>query len=221
MSSFVTITIDGGAASGKSTAARTLADKWNLLHVDTGSHYRLLSYGILEQKVDIHNAQSIAAFIDQLHLDTEIIGNNSYISWKGATPNNTDIRNQAINQIVSPVAAIAEIRKVLKHYQRSQVQIARDHKFAGLIMEGRDIGSIILPDADHRFFFHASPEARQRRREAEGITDSIALRDKIDSERKVAPLVCPEGAIKVDTGDISREEVISAVEQHIGPWKQS
>lgn len=220
MSDFVSIALDGGAASGKSTAARTLSAKRNLLHVDTGSHYRLLSYGILQENISLYDARALQQFLDDLHLGVQVNGTTALITWHEATPENTNLRSAAVNNIVSPVAAIPEVRDVLKSYQRSLVQVAQEKGFAGIIMEGRDIGSVILPDADFRFFFFASAEARQKRREAEGITDSIMLRDRIDSERKTAPLTCPDGAIRLDTGALSREQVIEAVESHIPSWKK-
>src|SRR5690606_11407259 len=93
-------------------------------------------------------------------------------------------------------------------YQRGQAGVARQRGFRGLIMEGRDIGSVIFPDADFRFFLHADPEERARRRAREGQTDSIAERDRLDTSRKTAPLTCPPGAIDVDSTFLNLEEVV-------------
>jgi len=100
-------------------------------------------------------------------------------------------------------------------YQRAQVSVARKEGYAGLIMEGRDIGSVIFPDADFRFFLYADEATRAARRAKEGQTDSIAERDKRDSQRKTAPLTCPEGATRVDTGPLTLEGVVEHITQII------
>jgi cytidylate kinase len=119
-----------------------------------------------------------------------------------------EIRSGEVNENVSHFAAIPELRTALLAYQRGQADVARAHRFRGLVMEGRDIGSVIFPDADFRFFLHAHPEERARRRASEGQQDSIALRDKIDSSRKTAPLACPPGAISIDTTFLTLPEVV-------------
>lgn len=215
MSKFIRIAIDGGAASGKSTAANNLADKYHFLHVDTGSHYRLVTVYLLRQKIDISKEEDVAHALSQRQPDTLVKDDNAYLSLAGIDALTTDIRNAEVNQHVSAVAALPAVRDFLFHYQRSLVDFAQSRKFTGIVMEGRDIGSVILPDAELRFFFHASAEARQARRANEGISDSIATRDRIDSQRKVAPLVCPPGAISVDTGPLTPQEVLDLVCQHI------
>ena len=115
-----------------------------------------------------------------------------------------------MNAVVSNFAAIAEVREFLKNYQRSMREFAAENGFAGLIMEGRDIGSVIFPDANARIFLDADEETRAARRAAEGITDSIKKRDALDRNRKVAPLVCPEGAVRIDTSHLTKDEVVAA-----------
>src|SRR5690606_18041982 len=109
---------------------------------------------------------------------------------------------------VSHFAALPAIRQALLAYQRGQADVARSHGFTGLVMEGRDIGSVIFPDADFRFFLHADPEERARRRAREGQQDSIAERDRLDSSRKTAPLACPPGAIDIDSTHLTLPEVV-------------
>ncbi|MBQ2732038.1 MAG: (d)CMP kinase, partial [Opitutales bacterium] len=133
------------------------------------------------------------------------------MSIGGTVPADAEIRNDAVNAVVSQFAAIPEVRKFLFDYQRLQKEVARERGFDGLIMDGRDIGSVIFPDADLRIFLTADPEARARRRAAEGIADSIAERDKLDSSRKAAPLACPEGAIKIDSTDLTLEQVVGKI----------
>jgi cytidylate kinase len=107
------------------------------------------------------------------------------------------------------------VRQALFDYQRSQADVARDEGFAGLIMEGRDIGSVIFPDAEHRFFLEADEATRAARRAKEGQTDSIAERDKMDKARKNAPLICPQGATRINTGPRTLEEVIQHIIERI------
>jgi cytidylate kinase len=126
----------------------------------------------------------------------------------GGQPAGDEIRSQQVNGNVSHYAAIPEVRHKLLGYQRDQVDVARAHGFRGLVMEGRDIGSVIFPAADFRFFLHADPAERAKRRAKEGGQDSIAERDRLDSSRKAAPLVVPIGAIDIDSTFISLEQVV-------------
>jgi len=103
------------------------------------------------------------------------------------------------------------VRTALLAYQRSQADVARAHGFRGLVMEGRDIGSVIFPDADFRFFLHADPAERARRRAQEGQQDSIAERDRLDTSRKTSPLTCPPGAVSIDTTHRTLPEVVETM----------
>ena len=100
------------------------------------------------------------------------------------------------------------MRDFLKNYQRSMADFARNSGFGGMIMEGRDIGSVIFPDADARIFLDADEQTRAARRAKEGITDSVKKRDELDKSRKTAPLVCPNGATLIDTSKMSKSEVV-------------
>jgi cytidylate kinase len=106
-------------------------------------------------------------------------------------------------------------------YQRGQVDVARAGGFRGLVMEGRDIGSVIFPSADFRFFLHADPVERARRRANEGQQDSIVERDRLDSSRKASPLACPSGAISIDTTHVTLPEVVeqmaTMIAEKLGP----
>ncbi|MBP3301778.1 MAG: (d)CMP kinase [Opitutales bacterium] len=209
---FLVIAVDGGAASGKSSTSRGLAAKHNLMHVDTGAHYRTVSLSLLRRGItgaDVFSATENP--LENLDLGTEVREREAAMSIGGVVPADSEIRNDAVNAVVSQFAAIPEVRKFLFDYQRSQKDVAREHGFDGLIMDGRDIGSVIFPDADLRIFLTADPEARARRRAAEGIADSIAERDKLDSSRKAAPLACPEGAIKIDSTDLTLEQVVEKI----------
>ena len=113
-------------------------------------------------------------------------------------------------------AAIPALRTALMAYQRGQAGVARAHGFRGLVMEGRDIGSVIFPDADFRFFLQADLAERKRRREDEGRVDKIQERDRLDLSRPTAPLACPPGAIAIDSTHLSLDEVVAAAAKLIG-----
>lgn len=209
---FVVVAVDGGAASGKSSTSRRLAAKYNLMHVDTGAHYRTIALSLLRRGID----NEVAFFAEKSPLETLDIGSvvrerDAAMSVDGRVPAEEEIRNDAVNAVVSKFAAIPAVRKFLFEYQRSQKNVAREHGFNGLIMDGRDIGSVIFPDADLRIFLTADPAERARRRAAEGIADSVAERDKLDSSRKAAPLACPDGAVKIDSTHLTLDEVVEKI----------
>lgn len=205
--SFIIIAIDGGAAAGKSSTSRGLSKRFGLMHVDTGSYYRATTLKLIEAGVSPESGSDLEAGLATLKLGTEIHGNQATITINDWLPDDS-IRSQLVNDQVSHFAALPELRSYLLDYQRSQADVARKNGFNGLVMEGRDIGSVIFPDADLRLFLHADPEKRAERRAKEGIQDSIQKRDKIDSTRKTAPLQCPIGATFLDTSELDLQEVI-------------
>ncbi len=207
---FITIAIDGGAASGKSTTSLALAEKLKLMHVDTGSHYRALTLILLTNHIPLDET-NVKIALKKTVLETTLDGNRALIAVDGKTLPAQALRSEAVNQHVSHVAAMPTVRQYLYAYQRGQCDIARSLDFAGIVMEGRDIGSVILPDADLRIFLEADESTRVARRAAEGHADAIATRDKIDSTRKTAPLTCPEGALRINTGHHSLEEVLNQI----------
>ncbi len=211
-SGFNIIAVDGGAATGKSSTSRAIAERLNLMHVDTGAHYRTLTFALLDAGADPETPDAIPALLESLKIDTVIKARSALLSINGDVPADADIRSPEVNATVSKFAAIESVRKFLFNYQRSQAQVARDQaEFNGLIMEGRDIGSVIFPSADFRFFLFADETTRAARRAQDGQTDSTAERDKRDSQRKTAPLVCPEGATRVDTGPLPLEGVVDHI----------
>jgi cytidylate kinase len=211
-SAFKIIAVDGGAATGKSSTSRAIAERLNLMHVDTGAHYRTLTYALLAVGASDETPDAIPALLESLKLDTTIEGRSARLSINGNVPADADIRSPEVNANVSKFAAIESVREFLFNYQRSQADVARNHpELTGLIMEGRDIGSVIFPNAEFRFFLFADEATRAARRAKDGQTDSIAERDKRDSQRKTAPLVCPEGAIRVDTGPLPLEGVVDHI----------
>lgn len=210
------ITIDGGAASGKSSTSRLLAERLNLLHVDTGSHYRSLTFALMEDGCDPKNSVEVCAGLQRINLDSRIEGRQSKVLINGSLLEDAQIRSEVVNQNVSDFASSPEVRAKLLHYQRSQVELCEPGGFAGLVMEGRDIGSVVFPNAPWRFYLQADAATRQARREMEGQVDSIQQRDQIDASRKAAPLKIPEGAILIDTSDLSLEQVVEHIATEVG-----
>lgn len=208
---FVIVAIDGGAASGKSSSARTLSERFNLLHVDTGSFYRAVTAEFLRRGVQAGDSAAVKAAVGALAFATQVQGRSAQMTIGGRVVPDAEIRTRHVNDHVSHFAAIPEVRTALLAYQRGQVAVAQAHGFRGLVMEGRDIGSVIFPDADFRFFLFADPAERVRRRANEGQHDSIAERDRIDSSRKTAPLACPAGATAIDTTLLTLAQVVETM----------
>lgn len=207
---FIIVAIDGGAAAGKSSTARALSSRFNLMHVDTGSFYRAVTLKLLEAGVPAQSGKTITSGLAALTLDTRIEENAASIVVNDWIPD-AAIRSEKINANVSLYAAIPELRKFLFTYQREQANIARTQGFAGLVMEGRDIGTAIFPDADLRLYLHADPAKRAARRAAEGLADSIETRDQMDASRKTSPLSVPEGATLIDSSELTLDQVVEQV----------
>lgn len=181
------------------------------MHVDTGSHYRTVTAHLLAQKVSPDNEGDVVAALQQLQPQSYLEGNSAYLTLDGQPVSQQALRSAAVNNNVSRFASLPAVRDFLKNYQRHQAVIARQHGFDGLVMEGRDIGSVILPDADLAVFLEADPATRAARRKQEGIDDSIAERDQLDTSRKSAPLSCPPNALRIDTGKIPVETVVERI----------
>jgi cytidylate kinase len=213
---FIIVAIDGGAASGKSSSSRILADRFNLLHVDTGSFYRHITYELLRRGVRSSDLPELKRVLGELAFATRLNGRSAQMLIGGA-PAGDEIRGQNVNEHVSHYAAIPEVRAALLAYQRGQADVARRHGFRGLVMEGRDIGSVIFPEADFRFFLHADPLERAKRRAAEGRQDSVAERDRLDSSRKTSPLTSSPGAIDIDSTHLTLEQVVDKMAALIAP----
>ena len=213
---FIVIAIDGGAASGKSSTSRALSERFHLLHVDTGAHYRFVTHQLLARGISADDEAAVAAALAALPLGTRLAGRSSLIEIAGQTPGD-EIRGPLVNENVSRFAAVPAVRQFLLAYQRSQAQVAREGGFRGLIMEGRDIGSVIFPDADFRFYLQADPVERTRRRAAEGQTDAIHERDRLDASRKTAPLTLPNGATAIDSTHLTLAQVVDQLASLIAP----
>lgn len=208
---FVRVSVDGGAASGKSSTSRAVAASHGLMHVDTGSHYRAVTLALLRSGADPADVAGVRARLAGLRLGTRVAGAAALVELDGRVPEAAELRTPEVNGAVSPVAAIPEVRAFLLGYQRAMAGLAERGGFAGVIMEGRDIGSVVMPDAEVRVFLEADTSVRDARRAAEGVRDAIAQRDKADASRATAPLVCPDGACRIDNTRLSLGEVTEAV----------
>ena len=212
---FVSVAVDGGAASGKSSTSKAVAAHLGLLHVDTGAHYRSLTAALLKSGTSADNVSLIETNLSKFILGTKILGNSAHLTINGQLIDAAALRTESVNAAVSKFAALAAVRGALLNYQRSQVELARAAGFGGLIMEGRDIGSVVLPHATVRIFLEADAEARSARRASEGQNDAIAQRDLLDSTRKIAPLVCPVGSLCINNTSLSLEEVVAQIEEKV------
>ena len=213
--SFKIIAIDGGAGSGKSTTASILSQRLNLLHVDTGLHYRAVTQSLLNKLGEVKNFESYLNK-NKISFDTILSAKKSLIVVDGQTYSLSELRSKRINESVSNCASIPSVRNALLDYQRSLVSYAKQNNFLGVVMEGRDIGSVVLPDADLKIFLVAAEGIRQDRREKDGEIDQIKTRDKLDSTRAIAPLLKTDDSLIIDTGTHSIEEVYSKIHQTLG-----
>jgi len=195
----IVVAIDGPAGSGKSTLSRALADRLGVERLDTGAMYRSVAWAVLERGVAPGDAPAVATVARDLVID---VGERVVADGTDVTE---AIRGPEVSAAVSAVAANPEVRSVMVERPRSWVA-AR----GGGVVEGRDIGSVVLPDADLKLYLDASPEVRAARRSEEGAA-AVARRDRLDSTRTASPLEVPEGARVIDTGARSVDEIVEDV----------
>lgn len=204
------IAIDGPAASGKSTLAREIAKRLGLVMINSGAMYRAVTWKVLQENIDPADNAAVIALLDRIDIHCGEIGMTSTCTIDGVDPAE-ELRSEAINANVSAISAIPEVRDLLVKLQRNYL----DH--TSIIMEGRDIGSVVFPDTPFKIYIDADEEVRASRRTGAGEVDSIAQRDAADSERVTAPLKIADGAIVLDT---SRHSIDSAVDAAIEILKQ-
>ena len=218
MSNTRVIAIDGYAATGKSTLAKKLASELNYRYMDTGSMFRVLTYQAMTQ-----------GFLKEDRLDNtafEAFLSKSHFYWEGSTLGfnqqvlRNEIRTYEVSMNVSKIAASPYVRKFAL---KSQRDLAQGHS---IVMDGRDIGTVVFPEAKHKFFLDASPEVRAQRRweemqqqgstvSLEAILENIRARDKEDSERAIAPLRKADDALLIDTSNQNIEEVFQTLLSHL------
>ena len=205
------IAVDGPAGAGKSTIAKLIAEKLNINYIDTGAMYRAITYKCLQNNIDINNEKEVINIAKNCEIDFK--DNNIYLNGEILTD---EIRTMEVSNNVSNVAKIKEVRYLMVDVQRNI------GKVSSVILDGRDIGSYVFPNADYKFFLIATPEERGNRRykdlvnkgydvNLEEIIKDIIKRDEIDSNREFAPLVKAEDAIEIDTTGKSINEVVQSV----------
>lgn len=200
------IAIDGPAASGKSSVARLLAERLGWRFVNTGNMYRSVTALAVEKGIDPHDQAAVANLAETLRIDFSDTPNLHVIThFEGRELQNKELNNEAVNAAVSFIARVPEVRARLVREQRSLAALGP------LVMEGRDIGSVVFPNTPHKFYIDASEEVRAKRRQVQGHADAVGLRDKIDSTRTTAPLMVSDGACYIDSSDMTLEEVITSV----------
>lgn len=215
------LAIDGGAATGKSSTARALAARFNLLHVDTGSHYRAVTLALSQAGVAPVEGPALEAALKGLALGVRVEGLHAQVEVNAQVPAPEALRSPEVNANVSHFAALAAVREFLRQYQRGHREVATQHGLPGLVMEGRDIGSVIFPEAPLRFFLEADEARRNERRRAEGQTDQVGERDRMDASRLTAPLKCPDGATRIDNSELSLEQVVERIAGQVDAWLQA
>ncbi|MBK9137816.1 MAG: (d)CMP kinase [Verrucomicrobia bacterium] len=187
----IVIAIDGTSASGKSTNAKLVAKALGYVYVNTGAMYRTLAWHCLRSGVDVHDPKAVTAVLRRWKTRLICVDGEVRLLVDGYYPAK-EIRTAETSAAVPHVSAIPKVREWMVRLQQSCTQ------FGHLVMEGRDIGTNVFPETDFKFYLDASLEERTRRREADGISEDLAKRDKRDSERKAAPLMIPLGAVVVN-----------------------
>ena len=209
------VAIDGPAGAGKSTMARRAAQTLNFVYVDTGAIYRTVAYAALSRGISPENGEVVAALLPEIRLDLSWQDGIQHMLLDGCDVT-AEIRKPEISDGASKVAALPVVRNFLMETQRNA---AKTHS---VIMDGRDIGTVVLPDADVKIFLSASPEVRAKRRllelqaqnraaTYEEVLRDIKERDYRDSHRKAAPLRQADDAVLLDTSELSLEESVDAI----------
>lgn len=212
----VVVAVDGTSGSGKSSTCRAVADRLGLRYLDTGAQYRAMTWWMLRNGVDVHDAAAVAARAQEPRIESGTDPLAPAITVDG-TDVSVEIRSDEVNAAVSPVSAVPEVRTRLVDLQRSIVANPGGPT-GGIVVEGRDIASVVCPDAEVKVYLTADPAARAARRALEnGGADvaateaSLLARDRIDSGRAVAPLTQVDGAVHIDSTDRTLDEVIELV----------
>jgi CMP/dCMP kinase len=215
----INIAIDGPAGAGKSTVAKIVANRLGLVYIDTGAMYRALTWKALAQKVDLLDEQRLTELAGCTEITLALAPSGPIIVSCDDQDVSEEIRNQEVTGAVSTVASVAGVRRRMVELQQKMAAQG------GVVMDGRDIGTHVLPNAEYKFFLTATLQQRARRRwlelKAKGqqidlavLEQQIAERDRLDSSRETAPLVAAADAIWIDTDTLSIEEVVEKIIVH-------
>ena len=213
MSNFV-VALDGPAGSGKSSISKLVADKFGFTHIDTGAMYRAVTLEALKRKININNEEEYS-FLNEtkvIYLKDKVYLNGEDVTDKIRKPN--------VTNAVSTCCKFKTVRECLVEYQRESAKVGQ------VIMDGRDIGTVVLPNADLKIFLTASPEVRAKRRydeilakggqvEYDVILEEIKIRDYKDSTREISPLKQAQDAILIDTSNLTMDEVVEKISKLI------
>lgn len=215
MTEGIVIAIDGTSGSGKSSTSRGVAQRLGLRYLDTGAQFRAMTWWMLEQGVDVFDADAVAARAGEPVVVSGTDPAHPTITVDGVSVA-VEIRGEAVTSHVSPVSTVPAVRARLLELQRAIIEEARQG--AGIVVEGRDIGSVVWPQASVKVYLSADPAARATRRALEeggsdvaATEESLRERDRIDSGRATAPLVLADGAVHVDSTHLSLDEVIDHI----------
>jgi len=211
VSSSLVIAVDGTSGSGKSSTSRGVAERLGLRYLDTGAMFRAMTWWLLSQGVDVHDGEAVAAVAGRPRIESGTDPLAPTITVDGADVS-VEIRSAEVNAAVSPVSAVPAVRTRLLDLQREVIGEG------GIVVEGRDIGSVVWPQAEVKVYLSADPDARAERRAAEeggadlaSTQQSLLERDRIDSGRATAPLTMADGAVHVDSTHLTLDEVIETI----------
>jgi cytidylate kinase len=213
------VAVDGPSASGKSTVSRAVARMLGFNYVDSGAMYRAVTWKALEMGIDVENTLAVIGMMQTIKISFEMKDREAHILIDGVDPGN-QVREPRVAEKVSIIAAIPEVRRILVQHQRSLT------KFGSLVMEGRDIGSVVFPDTPYKFYLEAKPEVRtlRRKRDFEAMrietsTDAVAQnlqqRDRIDSGRSTSPLQIALGATVIENSELTVQETAKIIVEHM------
>ena len=211
----IAIAIDGPAGAGKSSISKVVANELGYLYIDTGAMYRGVTWAVLDSHVDVNNQKEVEALLPSLDLTLEPTASACKVYVKGQDVTDL-IRQQQINENVSTIASYKGVREYLVERQQAMAAVG------GVILDGRDIGSVVLPNAELKIYLTASVDARAKRRwlEVQGtsneqpledIKKNVESRDEMDKNRDESPLVCVEDAIVVDSSNMTFDETVAYI----------
>ena len=211
----IAIAIDGPAGAGKSSISKVVANELGYLYIDTGAMYRGVTWAVLDSHVDVNNQKEVEALLPSLDLTLEPTASACKVYVKGQDVTDL-IRQQQINENVSTIASYKGVREYLVERQQAMAAVG------GVILDGRDIGSVVLPKAELKIYLTASVDARAKRRwlEVQGtsneqpledIKKNVESRDEMDKNRDESPLVCVEDAIVVDSSNMTFDETVEHI----------
>ncbi|ALJ56577.1 Cytidylate kinase [Candidatus Xiphinematobacter sp. Idaho Grape] len=198
------VSIDGPAAVGKSTVSRAVARHLGFMFVSSGELYRAVTWTALESGISAESKEMLSKFLFQLRISSKFLFGKAIFLVNGVDCA-VHLSDTLVRQYISRFSRVPEFRRVL-------LEPLRDlGRRLPLVMEGRDIGSVVFPETPYKFYLDASEKERQHRREMQGIIEVIRERDQLDSTREIAPLIVPVGAWLVDTTHLTREEVVQQI----------